>query len=94
MPALEKFTKQPADVQDYDISFVDWLEALGDTALAVVVTADAGITQPIAAAITLGVVKVWVSGGTNGQSYKLTITLTTTNGRTKQVEIVIKVKEI
>lgn len=93
MPILEKFTKQPADVQDIDINFVDWLAALNDTPLSVSVPAVTGITQPIAAAITAGIVKVWVSGGTTGQSYKMTINLTTAGGRTKQVEILIKVKE-
>lgn len=95
MAILDKYTKQPADVQDYDISYVDWLAALGTTAASVVVTADAGITQPQAAAVSGGVVKVWISGGTDGQSYKVTSTLTTTGSpaRVKQAEILIKVKE-
>ena len=95
MSILERFTKQPADRQDYDISFVDWLAALGDTALSVVVTTDAGITQSSPAVLFGGLVKVWLSGGLDGQTYKVTITLTTasTPGRIKQVEITVKVKE-
>lgn len=95
MPILEKYTKQPADVQDYDISYVDWLAALGATGASVVVTADAGVTQPTPATLSAGVVKVWIAGGTDGGSYKVTCTLTTTGAqpRVKQAEIVIKVKE-
>jgi hypothetical protein len=31
MSILVIFTKQPADVQDYDIDFADWLAAMNDT---------------------------------------------------------------
>jgi hypothetical protein len=93
--ALEKFEKQPADVQDYDISYVDWLADLSDTASSVLVTTDTGITQPTAATVALGIVKIWLSGGTSGVTYKVTCTLTTASSpaRVKQVEILVKVKE-
>lgn len=93
MSILEKFTKQPADRQDYDISYEAWLAALGDTAASVVVIADAGITQSSPAMLFGGLVKVWLFGGVDGQAYKVTATLTTTAGRIKQAEIVVKVKE-
>lgn len=94
MPILKTFTKQPVDVQDYDITCVTWLAALADTPLSVVATAPTGITQPIAATVTNGIVKVWAAGGTDGVDYKYTITLVTTGGRTKQFEIKIKVREV
>jgi hypothetical protein len=95
MSILAKYTKQPADVQDYDISYVDWLAALNTTAGSVVVETTTGVTQPQVATVTAGVVNVWIAGGTDGQAYKVTCTLTTTDtpARVKQVEIVIKVKE-
>ncbi|CDS48906.1 Phage protein [Polaromonas sp. CG9_12] len=95
MPILAKFEKQPADEQDYDISFVDWLAALSDTAPgpnSVLATADPGITLSDVS-LRDGVVKVWLSGGSDGTTYKVTVTLTTVNGRIKQVEIKVKVKE-
>lgn len=96
MAILAKFEKQPADVQDYDISFVDWLAGLTDTAVSVVVTTETGITQTQAASISAGIVKVWLSGGTDGTTYKVTATLTTahTPARVKQVEISLRVKEV
>lgn len=92
MTILNTFTKQPAEVQDYDLVFTDWLAALGDTALSADVQVPTGITLD-SSVLADGVVKVFLSGGTHGQKYKVTVTLTTTGGRTKQDEIVIKVKE-
>jgi len=93
MPILAKFEKQPADIQDYDISFTDWLAGYADTGASQVTTVETGITLA-ASMLSGGVVKVWLSGGLNGTSYKVTTTLSTTGGRVKQAEIVIKVKEV
>ncbi len=93
MSVLEKFTKQPADVQDYDIDFSEYLTSMGDIALSQVTSADPGITL-VYSMLTGAVVKVFLSGGITGASYKVTTTLTTMGGRVKQAEIVIKVKEV
>jgi hypothetical protein len=96
MSILGTFTKQPADKQDYDISFADWLAALGDTGLShtsSITGNDSAATLSPASSLTAGVVKVWVSGGTDAVDYKVSVNLTTSAGRVKQVEIKIKVKE-
>lgn len=92
MAVLGKFTKQPADVQDYDIDFTEYLTSQSDTAVSHTVAVETGITI-VASALASGVVKTFLSGGTNGQQYKLTATITTAGGRVKQAEIIIKVKE-
>jgi hypothetical protein len=92
MAILATFDKQPAEVQDYDVSFVNWLAALGDTGASATATATTGITL-VSTTFTSGVVKVWLSGGVDGQSYTVVINVTTTGGRVKQSEIVIKVKD-
>ena len=95
MSILATFKKQPTDVQDFDIDFTEWLTGMGDTALGptgLVVEADDGISI-VATVLLDGVVKVWTSGGTDGKTYKITATVTTEGGRTKQAEIKIKVKE-
>ena len=95
MTILAKFEKQPADVQDFDIDFNDWLTGMLDTApgpTGVSVEADPGITL-LAFVLSAGVVKVWTSGGVDGTTYKITVTVTTTGGRVKQAEIKVKVKE-
>ena len=95
MAVLATFLKQPADEQDYDVSFVDWLAALSDSApgpLGLSVTCEAGIALGDTELLN-GVAKVWLSGGLDGATYKVSVTLQTLNGRTKQVEIKVKVKE-
>ena len=90
---LARFTKQPADMQDYDIDFTEWLTGFADTGASHTVVVDTGITK-VSNTLIAGVVKVWLSGGSDGTSYKVTATLTTTGGRVKQAEITVKVKEI
>jgi hypothetical protein len=90
---LEKWTKQPGETLDFDISFADWLAARADTIASHTVTVEAGLTKELSTALN-GVVKVWFSGGTDGQTYKVTVTVTTVGGRVKHAEITIKVKEI
>lgn len=92
MAILGKFTKQPGESQDYDISFVEWLAALADTAQSMTVTAETGITLGTTQ-LSAGVVKVWLSGGTHGTKYKVTVAITTAAGRVKEDEVVIQVKE-
>lgn len=93
MGILAKFVKQPADIQDYDIDFNEYLTANSDTAASHTSTVDAGITKQ-SSVMADGVVKVWLSGGTSGETYKVTVTVTTTAGRVKQAEIAVKVKEV
>lgn len=90
---LATFFKQPADVQDFDIIYTDWLGALSDSGLSATATCDAGLTI-MATTLLNGVVKVWTSGGTHGQKYKITTTLTTVGGRVKQAEVIVRVKEV
>ena len=92
MAILAVFDKQPADVQDYDVSFASWLTNLTDTGASIVVAASPGITL-VSSALSAGVVKVWLSGGTDKNVYTITINLTSTGGRVKQVEFQVKVKD-
>lgn len=88
---IKTFIKQPADNLDYDFDFSQWL-ATGDTLSSSVVTSDPGITlgTKIQSATNI---KQFVSGGTDGQEYKVSTTITTTNGLDKQVDILIAVRE-
>ncbi|MFN9291054.1 MAG: hypothetical protein ACK6EB_23535 [Planctomyces sp.] len=93
MGVLGKFSKQPVEVQDYDIDFNEYLTSQSDTASSFVVAADPGVTIA-SSSLVAGVVKVFVSGGLDGEQYKISATVTTTGGRVKQADILIKVKEI
>lgn len=99
---LGKFTKQPAETLDFDIDFSEFLSD-GDS---LVVVGDPPVPSPLDVVVspvglTLGptivvnglVIKQWVSGGTDGQKYKITLTATSNAGRIKQVEFIVRVKE-
>lgn len=93
MSILGKFAKQPVEIQDYDIDFNSYLEGLNDVALSHTAIAETGLTV-MSSALTAGVVKVFVSGGTDGNTYKVSATITTQGGRVKQGDILVKVKEV
>jgi hypothetical protein len=86
--------KQPSEVLDYDFTYSSWLPT-GDTVVSAVVTVD-DATLNIAAKpkeVSETQVKVWIGGGTNNVKYKVTCKATTAQGRVKEDEMIIQVKE-
>lgn len=79
----------PDDVLDYDIDFSKWLES--GTITSAVAGADTGI---VAGPIQLNspLVKVWVSGGEAGQSYRIRVTATA-GSRVKEVCFEMRIKD-
>lgn len=92
---LGRHTKQPDEVLDYDVSFVDWFSNRGDAADSITVTADTGIVVD-GSSITANVVRVTLSGGTSGVTYKITVRLTTDAALpvVKEVDFLVKVKAV
>lgn len=95
---LDKYIKQPAEVKDYDIDFSEWLPT-GDTistyeadVVCIVGTDDDTLTVDSQSASST-TVKTWLSGGTDGCTYKVTVTVTTVGGRVDQSEFKVKVKD-
>lgn len=85
MAILATHKKQPWEVKDYDIDYSDWLNGVSpaDT-LATVVPLVSCITTPADTALVVDSVtvssnrvKFMVSGGTAGETYKLTARATT-----------------
>ncbi len=85
--------KQPAERFSYTITYEDAL-TVGDN----IETASAVVDPPGLVIDNVGVydprVKLWVSGGANGASYKVTVTCGSAEGRVFQDEIVFKIKEL
>ena len=90
---LGNFTKQPVEIIDYDIDYSEWLTAGDNVQAASVEVTPIGLTVE-STFINDHRVKIWVSGGTTGTTYKLTVTATTADGRVKQDEFKVKVKDI
>ena len=84
--SLQTFSKDPDDVLDFTFDWSTWLA--GDTISSDTVTVATGLTKDSDSNDTDSVT-VWVSGGTNGQSYKVTSQIVTAGGRTKTASIII-----
>lgn len=108
MAVLEKFPKQPAEEQDYDIDFTPYVLSMGEAVASDHTIDDVNVSgaddeltiesSSIHNGSTLdGVascyVKVWTSGGTSGVKYKITARVATAGGRKHEAEIQIQVKE-
>lgn len=90
---LGNFNKQPVEVKDYDIDYSEWLTDGDSVQSATVVVAPTGLVVD-SVFINDPRVKVWLSGGTSGTQYKLTVTMTTADGRVKEDEFKVRVKDI
>ena len=96
---IKTFIKQPGDVEVYEIDWAAmYLAGTGDTAgNLLALTAEAGITVTpevaIGQPVTGGVLRVRVTGGTSGSSYKVTARLATSGGREKEADILVQVAE-
>lgn len=88
---IERFTKQPKEVFDYRINLEDWLDA-GDVAVDVEIESDAGITVD-SSSVDDGGVTIWVSGGTTEVDYNFSVLIETDEGRKKEVDFIIRVRE-
>jgi len=91
--AVTKKTKQPSEVLDYDFKYTDWLDS-GDEIESAEVTVATGITLDSYNIVSPGIVKVWLSGGTDGETYLITCVATTEGGREKEKEFKLKIKEV
>ena len=87
------FNKQPVEVVDYDIDYSEWMTSADSLQSATVDVAPTGLVVE-STFINSPRVKIWVSGGSSGTTYKLTVTATTKDGRIKQDEFKVKVKDI
>lgn len=90
---LGTVTKQPAERFSYTIDYSEALTA-GDNIAAVT----AAVSPPGLVVDNVGaydpIVRFWASGGTNGSTYKVTVTVTTDDGRVFQDEVAFKIKEV
>lgn len=84
---------QPADTQDYDIEFADWFPP-GDEIVSVQLKVQPAMPMPPSFAFVGHRVKVWIyAGGLSGQKYQISVAATTNDGRTKEVELIVPIKE-
>jgi hypothetical protein len=81
----------PDAVLDYTMDWSEWLD--GDTIASSIWTAESGITIN-SSSNTTTVATVWLSGGTAGESYRVTNQITTAAARTDDRSLFITVKNL
>ena len=101
---LGKFLKQPAEREAYaieyeaDLTNADAMEvSMPAPVMLVEVQGMLADSTPLAVDLVtvLGTrITIWISGGTNGANYKITVTASTVSGRVLQDEFYIRVKDI
>ena len=82
--------KDPNATKDYEVDWSDWLG--GDTISASSWTLPAGITQQ-SAAFTSTTTTIFLSGGTEGNTYQLLNRITTAGGRSDDRTVELMVSE-
>jgi hypothetical protein len=95
---LAKYEKQPAEVKDYDIDYSDWLIPAADTinGITTAVTSETQATPTLVVdytQITITLAKLWISGGTVGVQYKVTVRMTSAGGRIDESELIFSIKD-
>jgi hypothetical protein len=92
MAIIATIQQQPNDIRDYDINFTEWFP-VGDVVVeAAISVTPTGLT--VGYALQHPTVKVWVRGGVTGTRYKITVLASTNDGRAKEVELMVKIKDI
>lgn len=85
------FTKDPNAVLDYQIDWSAWLGV--DTILTSTWIVPDGITKDDAS-VTTTTATIWLSGGTAGESYRVTNRIVTVGERTNDRSIAIVVRQL
>ena len=85
------FSKDPDAVLDYSFDWSDWL-GVAETISSHLIDADTGIVVDSDSEAT-GVVSVWLSGGSVGETYGVRCEIETNESRTDERTMFIKVKQ-
>jgi len=89
--SLQTFRKDPDATLDYGFDWSDWL-ASGETITASTWTVPTGITEGANSRDDTSV-KIWLSGGTVGESYVISCKIVTSDDRTDERSLTIMVEE-
>lgn len=91
-PAKPKGIKDPSAVLDFPISFAAWLADISDAYASHAVTTTGGLVCD-SSTQAAGVITVWLSGGTAGDTGSFTVRIVTSGGRTDERTFYLTIKE-
>ena len=87
----DSYIKDPNAVLDYQWDWSSWLPS-DDAIASATITADAGLTVN-SSSNTESTATAWLSGGADGQSYRVTCRIVTADGRTDDRTITILIRQ-
>lgn len=90
---LGTVTKQPAERFSYTIDYSEALTSGDNITTVTAAVSPEGMTVDNVGAYD-PVVRFWASGGESGSTHKVTVTVTTDEGRVFQDEVTFKIKEV
>ena len=88
---LKTFIKDPDAVLDYAFDWTEWLQS-SETISVYTISIGAGIIKD-SDSETNGIVTVWLSGGTDGETYEVACKITTGLGRTDERTAMVEMSE-
>jgi hypothetical protein len=82
--------KRVATIKDYDFDFTSFIgnETITDATVTITPT---GLSESTTKAINAGVVKVFLKDGVVGETYTITVLITTSGGRREQMSPTLRV---
>jgi hypothetical protein len=90
--SVDVITKAPTDLLDFDFNFSRWLPS-GDR----ITSADALLQGTTAVVDHIdssdAVARIWIAACADGDHGAVTVTISTLQGRTKQVSAILKIRE-
>lgn len=89
----EIVVKATADTIDYDIDFEPFLDNREDALSSVAATITGGTATVLFSQIVGKIVKVWITGGADGETCEVDVIADTAGGRTKQFCFRLRIKE-
>lgn len=88
--------KDPNATLPYTVDWTAWLANEGDTALSATWTVPTGLTESIdprhGRTLDAGKATIWLSGGTEGQTYLVTCHLITAGGREDDRTLPVRIR--
>ena len=85
--------KRPSDVLDYDITYEDWLTDSDEITTVVTNVQPAGELIVQSVQVSSPQVKVWLSGGVDGSTYDVQVTISTEGTRVKEECFKVRVRD-
>jgi hypothetical protein len=85
--------KDPNSILDYPIDWSEWLTAISDTHASHTIENITGGIVKDASNHSAGIITVWLSGGTVGETASFTVRIVTAGGRTEDRTFYLKIRE-